>query len=220
MPSGKTHDRITAWGLPMVAAATFGAFRDPAITLALTGGFAAGGFFLSPDLDIHSVPYKRWGPLRWIWLPYRKMFRHRSPWTHGVLIGTTVRVAYFMVWVAAAVAVAGAVAALLAGGGGDGAGQEAIATVITMAQWLWRQPLLWGVAAGLELGALSHVTADFLFSKVRRRKAKTKKKPAKRRGRRSQWSYYGNYKPALRSKKRYRRRPKPRSKVPKRRRYF
>ncbi|MEM9770744.1 MAG: metal-binding protein, partial [Cyanobacteria bacterium P01_D01_bin.73] len=209
--------RITAWGVPMVAAAALGASRDPATTLALTGGFAAGGFFLSPDLDIHSVPYKRWGPFRWIWLPYRKMFRHRSPWTHGLVVGTTIRIVYLMVWVSAAVAIAGAVAALAAGGNGDAAGQEAIATVTTLLRWLWRQPLLWVISAGLELGALSHVTADFLFSKVRRRRAKAKKKPARRR-RRSQWSYYKNYRPKLRSRKNYRRRSKPHSK--RRRRYF
>ncbi len=225
MPSGNTHDRITAWGMPVVAAITLGAFRDPATTLAVTGGFAVGGFFLSPDLDIHSVPYKRWGPFRWIWLPYRNMFRHRSPWTHGVLIGSTVRVLYLMMWVGVAVGVAGAAAALLAGGGGDGAGQEAIAAVTTLLRWLGTQPLLWAIAAGLELGSLSHVTADYLFSKVRRRKAKKTKKPARRRGQRSQWSYYANHSPKLRSKKTYRRRSKshslkPRSKMARHRRYF
>ncbi|MEM1427614.1 MAG: metal-binding protein, partial [Cyanobacteria bacterium P01_H01_bin.130] len=107
MPSGKTHDRITSWGVPVVAAATLGVTQDSATTLAVTSGFAIGGFLLSPDLDIHSVPYKRWGPFRWIWLPYRNMFRHRSPWTHGILVGTTIRVLYLTVWLGMAVALSG-----------------------------------------------------------------------------------------------------------------
>ena len=168
MPSGKTHDQITGWGVPVVAATTLGIFRDPVTTLAIAGGFAMGGFLLSPDLDIHSVPYKRWGPLRWIWLPYRNMFRHRSPWTHGIVVGTTIRVVYLMVWVGMAVAIAGAVAGWLGGGNGEAAGRGAIATVDTVKHWLITQPWLWAIAVGLELGALSHVAADEIGSAIKR----------------------------------------------------
>ena len=55
---------------------------------------------LGPDLDIHSIQYRRWGPLRWIWLPYQKALKHRSQLSHGPIIGTAVRVMYLSVWIA------------------------------------------------------------------------------------------------------------------------
>lgn len=208
MPSGKTHDRITAWGVPVVTAATLVLSRDAATTLAIAGGFAVGGFLLSPDLDIHSVPYKRWGPFRWMWLPYRKMFRHRSPWTHGVLVGTTIRVLYLMVWVTAAVAIAGALAAVLTRGEIDAVGEGAIAGVMAMGEWLVGQPWLWAIAVGLELGALSHVVADLWGSAMkkshRRKSRKSRKTNKKSRGRsRSKTSH----KPKRRSPKKSARKP-------------
>jgi len=51
-----------------------------------------GEYFLSPDLDIHSQPYKRWDSLRFIWIPYRKLFYHRSFWTHTPIIGSLIRI--------------------------------------------------------------------------------------------------------------------------------
>jgi len=53
-----------------------------------------GEYFLSPDLDTRSRPYLRWGCLRWIWMPYQKLFRHRSIFTHTPLMGTTIRLLY------------------------------------------------------------------------------------------------------------------------------
>lgn len=60
-------------------------------------GYFFGTYFLGPDLDIKSRPYYRWKKLRFIWLPYQKMFSHRSIWTHGVIIGDIVRVIYFLI---------------------------------------------------------------------------------------------------------------------------
>lgn len=48
------------------------------------------------DLDIKSRPYNRWLLFKYIWLPYRKLFNHRSIWTHGIIIGTIVRIIYFV----------------------------------------------------------------------------------------------------------------------------
>ena len=56
--------------------------------------FLIGGLWLSPDLDTNSRPYQRWGPLRWLWWPYRKALRHRSVLSHSPLLGTLVRVGY------------------------------------------------------------------------------------------------------------------------------
>jgi uncharacterized metal-binding protein len=52
-----------------------------------------------PDLDIYSRQFQRWGWLRWIWLPYRKTLHHRSLWSHGFIVGTTLRVVYLMLWI-------------------------------------------------------------------------------------------------------------------------
>jgi len=114
MPSGKVHDRITlltaavsvpAWWLMTngEAAAAQPQWRD-------TGAFACGlaaylfsGFWLSDDLDTRSLCYRRWGALRILWWPYRKLVPHRSWLSHGLGVGPLLRVAYFafVVWLAA-----------------------------------------------------------------------------------------------------------------------
>ncbi|XGB41796.1 MAG: metal-binding protein [Nodosilinea sp. LVE1205-7] len=100
MSSGQTHDRITFYSLPLVMLATLGVTHSLWLMLWVGLGFLVGGLLLGPDLDIHSVQYKRWGWLRWIWLPYRGSMRHRSFWSHGPIIGTTVRVIYGSCWLA------------------------------------------------------------------------------------------------------------------------
>jgi uncharacterized metal-binding protein len=58
-----------------------------------------GGYFLSPDLDTISSAYRRWGWLRWWWIPYRRMFYHRSFWTHAPIFGTFFRLVWlFPLW--------------------------------------------------------------------------------------------------------------------------
>lgn len=96
MPSGKTHDRITfiaALPAGLASHAYLGAW-EPA--LAVAAGVLFGGLMFGPDLDVKSVQYYRWGPLRWIWWPYQRMFRHRSPWTHGLFGGLLVRLLYLV----------------------------------------------------------------------------------------------------------------------------
>jgi uncharacterized metal-binding protein len=99
MPSGQTHDRITIWALPAVVGICFWQTRNGNITLLVATGFMLGGLMFGPDLDIYSRQYQRWGFLRWIWLPYQKSLRHRSFLSHGPLIGTTLRVLYFTVFI-------------------------------------------------------------------------------------------------------------------------
>ncbi|ABX09745.1 metal-binding protein [Prochlorococcus marinus] len=95
MALGPKHDKSTKfWSLP------FGIVIG--ITLGLQNGilagisFALGGLWLSPDLDIDSKPLKRWGILKIMWWPYRKIIPHRSFFSHGPVIGTTLRVLYLM----------------------------------------------------------------------------------------------------------------------------
>jgi uncharacterized metal-binding protein len=55
-----------------------------------------GGLYLSPDLDLKSKPFKRWGVLRVLWLPYQKLIPcHRHWLSHGVIVGSIIRLLYF-----------------------------------------------------------------------------------------------------------------------------
>ena len=58
--------------------------------------FLLGGLWLSPDLDVQSRALKRWGPFGWIWWPYRRLLPHRSMWSHGPVIGMTVRLLWIL----------------------------------------------------------------------------------------------------------------------------
>ena len=99
VPSGKTHDKITV--VTAIAAVPVwwweSATKDWAgLAVGLTAYFFSG-FWLSDDLDTHSIAYKRWGALRWLWLPYQKLVPHRSWVSHGIGFGPIFRVAYFLV---------------------------------------------------------------------------------------------------------------------------
>src|SRR3954452_16487840 len=109
MPSGKTHDRITLMLAVPTAVVAYLVTRDPVSTVVATLGMLLGGFMFGPDLDIDSKQYRRWGPVRWVWLPYRAALRHRSRLSHGILLGTAVRVLYFLIVVGVVLTVALAV---------------------------------------------------------------------------------------------------------------
>ncbi|MBE9177218.1 metal-binding protein [Oculatella sp. LEGE 06141] len=181
MPSGRTHDRITLWTLPVTAIAALLLSRSGTITLIVCAGFLFGGLMLGPDLDTHSVHYKRWGWLRWIWLPYRGSVRHRSPLSHAPITGTVLRVAYLLLWVGLVSFVGVAIA--------NEIGQLGLTWsefVERVRNGLQHHQAEWiALLIGLELGALSHYTADWTVSSYKRVKTKGWKallpKPAKRR---------------------------------------
>jgi uncharacterized metal-binding protein len=100
MPGARTHDFIT---LATAVAATPVALYlglTPGETGIFAGTYLVSGLFFSPDLDLYSTPYLRWGPLRVLWLPYQAVVRHRSRISHSLLVGPAVRIAYFTVMVA------------------------------------------------------------------------------------------------------------------------
>ena len=94
MPSGRTHDRITWYLTPVMAGFSYLITHQEHLTVLATVAFLFSGLMFGPDLDIHSVQYKRWGWLRWLWLPYRRLLRHRSLFSHGPIIGTFLRICY------------------------------------------------------------------------------------------------------------------------------
>lgn len=103
MPNGKTHDKITIVTAPMVAAGTFLVCKHQypenlqftlILTLIVTATYLFASFMFNGDLDTNSKPYNRWWLFKMIWIPYQLMFSHRSIWSHGLIIGTVVRLVY------------------------------------------------------------------------------------------------------------------------------
>ena len=87
------------WSLPI--GAVIAVALGPANGLMAATGCLVGGLWLSPDLDTHSNALRRWGPLGWIWWPYRRCIPHRSLWSHGPFIGTALRLAVLVTWCSA-----------------------------------------------------------------------------------------------------------------------
>jgi Uncharacterized metal-binding protein len=94
MASGKVHDRAITVSTPvMLAAAIASGHAD--VGIIATASYYLAGMYLSPDLDLVSRPYKRWGFFRWLWLPYQRLIpRHRHWLSHGPVIGSLVRLLY------------------------------------------------------------------------------------------------------------------------------
>jgi uncharacterized metal-binding protein len=171
MPSGRTHDSITLWSLPFIAGTTFVLTQSGNLTLLLSGGFLFSGLMFGPDLDIYSQQYRRWGVLRWIWLPYRKSMRHRSAFSHGIVIGTIGRVVYLGLWILG-FAFIGILVSAIAQSQTD---WQAIAqrNLLLLAQFLITTFQTYSIEGiflliGFELGALSHSLSDWIGSAIRR----------------------------------------------------
>ena len=164
MPSGRTHDRITLWSLSFVAGLTFGLTLSGNLTLLVLSGFLFSGLMFGPDLDIHSRQYMRWGWLRWMWIPYQKILRHRSIFSHGPIIGTTLRLLYLASWLGVLGVLVLGVAQLLWSVGWN---WQIIAAAIGRS--LSSHPYEWlALYLGLELGAMSHSLSDWSGSTYKR----------------------------------------------------
>jgi len=181
MPSGKTHDRITLWSLPGVVVLSLILTSNAQLTLTIAGGFLFSGLMFGPDLDIYSIQFKRWGKLSFIWLPYQKMLRHRSILSHGPIIGTTLRVIYFLSFLTL-------VGIVIVG----------VTQLVWGFDWNWQEfmfKLIKGYGGeaialflGLEFGAMSHSLSDWVVSTYKRQKklstpskqSTTSKKPQRR----------------------------------------
>jgi uncharacterized metal-binding protein len=68
-----------------------------ATTVLVVGTYLFSGLLLSNDLDIPSRIYRRWGPLRLLWYPYQRLIPHRSPLSHGLIVGPVLRLLYLYV---------------------------------------------------------------------------------------------------------------------------
>ena len=176
MPSGQIHDRITLWSLPVVTGLTLATTRSGTLTLIVSGGFLFSGLMFSPDLDLRSRPFKRWGWLRWMWIPYQKAMRHRSLFSHGPLIGTTLRMLYLGAWTAVlGILILGVVQLFRdVPWSWQGFSQE-------LKQWLIDYRVEWiALFVGLELGAMIHSLSDWTNSAFKRSQKKSTRKTSTR----------------------------------------
>ncbi len=174
MPSGITHDRITLWTLPWVAGITYGVTCDGELTLILSGGFLFSGLMFGPDLDIFSIQYQRWGLFKFIWLPYRRFLRHRSLLSHGLIIGTCIRIIYLLVIIAFVSIFVVAIAQLFFGFTWNWQDFTRQQLNLLIKQYLTETTAIF---LGLELGAMSHSISDWISS--RRKQQLRKKSPNK-----------------------------------------
>jgi uncharacterized metal-binding protein len=155
---------VTLWSLPLVAGGTLYATARADLAFWVSGGFLVSGLIFGPDLDLYSFHYKRWGKLRWLWRPYQKAIKHRSIWSHGPLIGTIGRILYLSLWIG--------LAGLLylwsvkIAGGKTYTEQELI--IMLRHSIKSHLPVYLAIFCGLELGAMSHYSSDWLVSTFKR----------------------------------------------------
>jgi len=97
MPGAHTHDMITVVSGVALAPVWWIVSPDHAMAtvLTITAAHMLSGLLFSCDLDVDSREYRRWGPLRLIWWPYKEAIPHRSWLSHGLVIGPLLRLAYF-----------------------------------------------------------------------------------------------------------------------------
>lgn len=94
MPDGRTHDIITFAVTPVVAGVSYYLTKDIKTTSIIVSAYLFASLMFNGDLDVDSRPYNRWWLLKMIWIPYQLMFNHRSIFTHGLIIGTVIRILY------------------------------------------------------------------------------------------------------------------------------
>lgn len=170
MPSGRTHDRITLWLFPIIVAVTYLITRNGELTLLVGGGFFFAGLMFGPDLDIYSIQFKRWGILRVIWLPYQKLLRHRSWFSHGLIIGTVIRLIYLLLWLFLLGILVIAIAQII--WGFEWNWQSFILAMIQLIKEVYWQDAI-ALFIGLDLGAMSHSTSDWLNSASKKKKKRS-----------------------------------------------
>lgn len=95
MPNYRTHDIIGASIATASGILTIGAnILSIGDSILLSTAIIIGTYYLSPDLDIDSMIYNRWGILKYYWYPYKQLIAHRSIWSHSGPLSATIRLLY------------------------------------------------------------------------------------------------------------------------------
>lgn len=165
MSDGRTHDRLTRrWAFLTGFSLAWSTTVPVAITYA--GSLFISGYFLSPDLDTRSIPFKRWGVLRYLWEPYRVLIPHRSPLSHGPFIGTLIRLIYLGAWICIFSIPTLWLTHFFWTLPFDGRTAYDVLKFVIVDNWMY-----WVIAfAGLEAGAAVHYLADIRSSFIKRLK--------------------------------------------------
>jgi uncharacterized metal-binding protein len=170
MPNARTHDAITYALTPFTFLAAEMYWGSHVISALATAMMLFSGLMFGPDLDLNSRPYQRWGPLKFIWKPYQAALPHRSKLSHGPVLGTVIRIVYFLL----IASVLGATILYLrhrfihyqqTTWGAE------FAVIRNDLFSFWDQTdkkYFWSAFGGLWLGALAHTTADVVWSSVKR----------------------------------------------------
>ena len=110
MPDGKNHNIINITVLMLILSITYGLFSRSDISLPVqppsiesilifSVTYLFGTFFLSPDLDIDSSPYNRWGVFKFLWWPYKVIFKHRGLSHHPIFGPLTILINFVLIFV-------------------------------------------------------------------------------------------------------------------------
>ena len=160
MPSTRVHDLITlatgSGGFVMYVKSHPSNWPG---ALLFTLSYLFSGLMLSADLDVRSRPYRRWGPLRFIWWPYMKLIPHRSVLSHGLVVGPLLRVAYLC-------AVLGLPFALIVALGGVAGARGMLSALGQFVKAHIKPAAL--ILTGIILGGVAHTLADVAASLVAR----------------------------------------------------
>ncbi|HMV46432.1 MAG TPA: metal-binding protein [Blastocatellia bacterium] len=179
MPNANTHDTITFVCVPLTyLAAEMYWGGNHTLSVIATVALLFAGLMFGPDLDLQSRPYSRWGPLRIIWKPYQVALPHRSVLSHGPVLGTIIRIVYFLVMFSVVAATLLYVRHVYL------RGQQTTWTAeFNMVKGdlfsFWKETDRQYFEAGfigLCLGALSHTAADMIWSAVKRGGSKSKRR--------------------------------------------
>ncbi len=140
MASGKNHDLGIYFATPIIGTISIPFSLE--LGVIATSAHFLGGYWLSPDLDIRSRPFLRWGVLKIIWIPYQRFIPHRSPLSHFPVIGSLIRLAYLAIWLSCLWVII--------------PGLQQVEWAIT-----WQKAIAFLV--GVELSALNHLLLDGLL---------------------------------------------------------
>lgn len=171
MPDARTHDLITLISAVGANVAYFSLKPnpDPALAVLFTSTYLFAGYACAGDLDLDSTEYRRWGPLRFLWWPYKVLVPHRSWISHGLIMGGLIRVIYLALVTTGLLWLVLWLYSRL--------GPHVNAGEVTRAEWssiymfAQMRPLQAGaLLAGFILAGSAHSISDAIYSRLKRRR--------------------------------------------------
>ena len=172
MPNARAHDAITYAIIPFTYLGAEMYWGDHTASIIATIAMLFSGLMFGPDLDLDSKPYRRWGPLKFLWKPYQAALPHRSKLSHGPILGTVIRIVYFLVVFSLfSATVLYLRHRYLNGQQTTWQGEFDIVKADLFTFWDGTDKQYFEAAfGGLWVGALAHTTADIFWSAIKRRR--------------------------------------------------